>query len=191
MEQIVLASGSPRRKELVARLGLDFAICPSQIDEAQVEKTRPKELVTKLARLKAEEVANRKAGVIIAADTVVSLQQQILEKPATEKEAYSMLKKLSGKEHQVTTGVTVISGSEEITEHQQTTVQFRAIDDQEINQYIATGEPMDKAGAYGIQSKGAVFVTGINGCFYNVMGMPLAWLVKTLKELGIKINLND
>ena len=191
MEQIILASGSPRRKELVARLGLDFEICPSQIDESQVEKTRPQEVVTKLARLKAEEVADRKAGIIIAADTVVSLEQQILEKPADEEEAYSMLKKLSGQEHQVTTGITVISGSEEVTEWQQTTVQFREVDDQEINQYIATGEPMDKAGGYGIQGKGAVFVTGINGCFYNVMGMPLAWLVETLKELGVEIKLND
>jgi len=191
MEQIILASGSPRRKELVARLGLDFEICPSQIDESQVEKTRPQEVVTKLARLKAEEVADRKAGIIIAADTVVSLEQQILEKPADEEEAYSMLKKLSGQEHQVTTGITVISGSEEVTEWQQTTVQFREVDDQEINQYIATGEPMDKAGGYGIQAKGAVFVTGINGCFYNVMGMPLAWLVETLKELGVEIKLND
>ncbi len=191
MEQIILASGSPRRKELVARLGLDFEICPSQIDESQVEKTRPQEVVTKLVRLKAEEVADRKAGIIIAADTVVSLEQQILEKPADEEEAYSMLKKLSGQEHQVTTGITVISGSEEVTEWQQTTVQFREVDDQEINQYIATGEPMDKAGGYGIQAKGAVFVTGINGCFYNVMGMPLAWLVETLKELGVEIKLND
>mgnify|MGYP006289239711 CR=1 FL=1 len=190
MEQIILASGSPRRKKLVERLGIDFEVCPSQIDEDQVNESRPEVLVKVLARLKAQEVADRKEGIIIAADTVVSLHQEVLGKPATEKEAYAMLKKLSGSEHQVTTGITVISNSQEITDYQQTTVQFREIDDQEINQYIATGEPMDKAGAYGIQAKGAIFVTGINGCFYNVMGMPLAWLVERLKELGIAIKLN-
>ncbi|MBM7556179.1 Maf family protein [Halanaerobacter jeridensis] len=188
--EIILASGSPRRKMLLEQLGLDFKVQPSNLDESKVEFTEPSELVQRLSYLKANEVQSDQSQIIIAADTVVSYQDRILEKPASKEEAKQMLKTLSGTTHQVLTGITVIAGEIVNTDYETTNVTFKELTEKEINDYIATGEPFDKAGGYGIQSKGAVFVKGIEGCFYNVMGLSLYKLLQMIKGIGLEIELD-
>ena len=188
--EIVLASASPRRKMLLEQLGLEFKIQPSGIDETKIKLDSPSELVQRLSYLKADEVQSRDSQLIIAADTVVSSQNLILEKPKDEEEAKRMLKKLSGRTHQVMTGVTVIKGEKVKTDYEETNVTFKELTSSEIDDYIATGEALDKAGAYGIQAKGAVLVKKIEGCFYNVVGLSLYKLVEMIKEMGLEIKLN-
>lgn len=188
--EIILASASPRRKMLLEQLDLDFIVQPSQIDEAKVELEIPSELVQRLSYLKANDVWSKQSQIVIAADTVVSNQNQILGKPANKKEAKEMLINLSGSTHQVMTGITVISSEAVITDYEKTNVTFKQVTEEEIDDYIATGEPLDKAGAYGIQGKGAVFVKKIEGCFYNVVGLSLYRLVKIMSKAGLEIELN-
>ncbi|MCK8815867.1 Maf family protein [Natroniella sulfidigena] len=190
MEKIILASSSPRRRELLARLGVKFEVRPSKIDENKVKEDRPDRLVQKLSFLKAEDVINTQDEIVIAADTVVSLDNKILGKPKDSEEAFRMLTKLSGQKHQVLTGTTVLTAQRRLTDYQATSVSFKELTAQEIEEYIATGEPLDKAGSYGIQGMGAVFVKEINGCFYNVVGLSLYNLRKMLTELGVKFSLN-
>ena len=186
---IILASGSPRRRELLEMLGLEFEIRPAKGGEHPPEGAGPEETVLALAGAKAEEVAEHSAenDVIIAADTIVWLDGKLLGKPHDEADAARMLRALSGREHEVWTGVALIRGAERVSGAEQTFVKFRDLTDGEIAAYIATGEPMDKAGAYGAQGYASLFVEGIRGDFFNVMGLPLCRLGKMLDKLGVKL----
>ena len=189
--QIILASGSPRRRELMEMLRPGgVRIIPAVGEERADPALPPEELVKALSRQKAEEVAAAYAGpddVVIGADTVVALDGAILGKPKDEADAARMLRALSGREHGVYTGVTVIRGKETLCHTEQTLVHFRALEEDEIARYIATGEPMDKAGAYGAQGWASLFVERLDGDFFNVMGLPLCALGKLLKQLGVNL----
>ncbi len=189
--KIVLASQSPRRKELLERIGVtDFEIVPAKGEEVINPALTPAELVEELSRQKCAEVAAlRPDALVIAADTVVSIDGQILGKPHNEEEAFSMLARLSGRTHQVYTGVTVWEDDCTVTEHEVTEVRFRPLTDQEISWYIETGEPMDKAGAYGIQGYGGLFVEGISGDYFNVMGLPVCRLGQILRSKWFEMDL--
>ena len=183
MKKIILASGSPRRRELLTQIGISFEVVKAEGEE-KITTDDPEEAVKELAMQKAQEVAGRvDADVVIGADTVVALGNEIMGKPENEQDAFNMLKKLSGKTHTVLTGVCVISPDKQINFYEKTEVEFYPLGDDEIRQYIASGEPMDKAGAYGIQEKGAMFVKRINGDFYNVVGLPVARLARELNAL--------
>lgn len=192
MKKIILASGSPRRKELLNQAGISFSVCVSQAEEV-LDTTDPAEAVEKLSALKCREVFQRTCEdvMVIGADTVVAFENRIFGKPGTEKEAEEMLLKLQGSRHQVYTGVTVCvreKGKEtSFLFHEKTEVEFYPMDREEIHTYIATGEPMDKAGAYGIQGKAAIFVKEISGDYNNIVGLPLARLYQELKKRGISI----
>lgn len=191
---IILASNSPRRRELLGRIGMtEFTIAAPNVDESVEDGLSPAQIVEQLSLRKAGAAA-KKAGpddLIIAADTVVSLDGAVLGKPHSEDEAFSMLSALSGREHHVYTGVTVLQGDRVVTEHEETAVTFRAIAPEEIRGYIATGEPMDKAGAYGIQERGALLVSGIRGDYFNVMGLPVFRLGRILSQFGIHLLQNE
>ena len=186
---IILASGSPRRRELLEMLGLEFEIRPAKGGEHPPEGAGPEETVLALAGAKAEEVAEHSAenDVIIAADTIVWLEGELLGKPRSEEDAARMLRELSGRSHEVWTGVCVLRGGEKLLGAERTLVRFRRLEESEILAYIATGEPMDKAGAYGAQGLASLFVEGIEGDFFNVMGLPLCRLGKMLGKLGVKL----
>ncbi len=186
--EIILASQSPRRRELLERMGVrDFRIVTPDIDEHTERPLPPEELVRRISQEKALAVQAQegKAPLIIAADTVVALDGAVLGKPADELEAFRMLSTLSGCRHQVYTGLTVLRGEECHTVSEETTVTFRELSTAEIDCYIATGEPMDKAGAYGIQGYGALLVEGIQGDYYNVMGLPVCRLGRLLGQMGV------
>ena len=186
--EIILASQSPRRKELLERMGIrSFTVMDSGVDEHEEEPLPPEELVCRLSERKAEAVAQRApaGAVVIAADTVVSLDGAILGKPADKLEAFRMLSTLSGARHQVHTGVTVMRDGEKQIEHETTDVTFRELSEEEIEHYLATGEPMDKAGAYGIQGYGALLVERIEGDYYNVMGLPVCRLGQMLRRVDV------
>ncbi|MEG1857686.1 MAG: Maf family protein [Pseudoflavonifractor sp.] len=185
---IILASQSPRRRELLLRMGLTgFESIAPNFDESLFSGLPPEELVRRLSSEKAAAVAARTApdNLIIAADTVVSLDGTVLGKPEDALDAFKMLATLSGCHHQVYTGITVRRGAECATEHEVTDVTFRPLSSEEIEQYIKTGEPMDKAGAYGIQGYGAMLVEGISGDYYNVMGLPICRLGRMLDRFGV------
>ena len=185
---IVLASRSPRRRQLLEQMGLrDFRIVCSDADETASPGLTPPALVEALSARKAAAVQHAAAAgdLIIAADTVVALDGRVLGKPANGPDAFAMLSALSGRRHQVYTGLTVVCGAQRLTEHEVTAVTFRSLSSAEICAYIATGEPMDKAGAYGIQGRGALFVEGIEGDYYNVMGLPVCRLGRILARLGV------
>ena len=185
---IILASGSPRRKELLETMGIrSFTILKPEFDESSVTAPDPGALVEALSRGKAAAAAAQ-AGpepLIIAADTVVALEDAVLGKPADEADAFRMLSALSGRRHRVYTGVTVRQGDRVLTGHEVTEVTFRPLTDAEIWAYIRTGEPMDKAGAYGIQGRGSLLVEGIVGDYFNVMGLPVCRLGLMLREFGL------
>ena len=186
--KIVLASASPRRKELLMRMGLtEFSVITSDVDETLQDDLSLAQQVERLSLLKAQSVTNLVPGdcLIIAADTVVTLDGTILGKPADEADAFSMLSALSGTRHQVYTGVTVIQQGKSLTRHEMTHVDFRPLSPEEIRQYISTKECMDKAGSYGIQGFGCLLVEGIVGDYYNVMGLPVVCLARMLNEFGI------
>ena len=185
---IILASQSPRRKELLERMGIrDFETISPNVDESVFHGLPPEELVRRLSAEKAAAVAGRAGedAIVIAADTVVALEGAVLGKPADELDAFKMLSALSGVRHQVYTGVTVCRGGEKQTAHEVTDVTFRELSEGEIEDYIATGEPMDKAGAYGIQGYGALLIQGISGDYYNVMGLPVCRLSGMLARFGV------
>ncbi len=187
--KIILASGSPRRKELLGMLGAEFDICPAVGEENVKSGLGPKETVRSLARAKASEVSEKFDGdtLIIAADTVVSLDNEILGKPHSEAEAKEMLRKLSGAVHKVYTGLCLVHGDEMLCGAEETSVRFKTLTEHEIDAYVATGEPLDKAGAYGIQGKASIFIEGIDGDYYNVMGLPLCRLDRMLKVMGVTL----
>jgi septum formation protein len=165
----------------------DFTVLSPDVDESLEEGQPPSAQVELLSQRKAQAAAEQTGpdALIIAADTVVALDGAILGKPADREEAFRMLSTLSGVRHQVYTGVTVRRGERALTRHQVTSVDFRPLEGEEIEQYIATGECMDKAGAYGIQGYGALLIEGINGDYYNVMGLPVGCLAQMLKEFGV------
>ena len=185
--KIVLASQSPRRKELLERMGIsEFEVIPAKGEEIATRALGPDRLVEELSRRKCAEVSVlRPDALVIAADTVVPVNNKILGKPHSEAEADRMLRALSGRPHMVYTGVTVFFGGETVTESEFTSVRFRALTDADIIRYIATGEPMDKAGAYGIQGYGCTLVEGISGDYYNVMGLPVCRLARLLARFGV------
>ena len=186
---IILASQSPRRKELMGQIGLKFKVVVSHVDEHVEGNPSPAEMVEELSLRKARAVARQvdDDDLVIAADTVVALEGTVLGKPEDERDAFSMLSALSGNRHYVYTGVTVIRGGQAVTQHEVTTVTFRALEPAEISSYIATGEPMDKAGAYGIQGLGALLVSGIDGDYFNVMGLPVYRLGRILAGFGLDL----
>ena len=188
--RIVLASSSPRRKELMEMLEVrNLEILPARGEEVPPEHASGPELVKALALAKAREVAARcgEGNIVVGADTVVWLDGRPFGKPRSEEEAAAMLRRLSGDCHTVYTGVAVLRGGEERVEYEESRVWFRELSEEEIARYIRTGEPMDKAGAYGAQGKGALFVRAIEGDFFNVMGLPLCRLGQMLKELGVEL----
>ncbi len=187
MSRFVLASASPRRAELMRRIGLPCEIIPSLADE-EIDLP-PEEAVAALSLRKGEDVAARcGAGtLVIAADTLVVCGGAVLGKPHSEEEAFRMLRSLSGRTHTVVTGVSVLLDGETLTRAEAAAVSIRPLSDGEIRAYIATGEPMDKAGAYGIQERGAMLVERIEGDFYAVMGLPLCLLSQMLRHFGIDL----
>ena len=180
--QLILASGSPRRRELLALFGHPFTVHPADIDETMDPKKKPFDEVARLSWEKALAVPREEGDVVVAADTIVVCDDKILGKPKSEEEAKAMLRLLSGRAHQVMTGCTVLYENKAETFTEVTQVHFRALSQGEIDRYVATKEPMDKAGAYGIQGGGALFCEGIEGDYYNVMGLPVCRLGEILKK---------
>ena len=192
MKQLILASGSPRRKELLQQIGMEFQVIPSKKEEV-ITGTIPSEVVQELAKQKAEDIADnlKQTGIIVlGADTVVALGQQIMGKPANEAEALEMLKQLQNNTHQVYTGVALCTWNSDGTFHTKTfyevtDVQIYPMTEEEIRSYIASGDPMDKAGSYGIQGAFAAFIKGIVGDYNNVVGLPIGRVYQELKKFSI------
>lgn len=190
VKKLILASSSPRRAELMKQIGLNFEIKVSSVDEALLPGLSPPELVERLAESKAAAVARElNDGIVIGADTVVVWREQVLGKPLSEAEAFDMLSKLQGGVHEVFTGVALIDArsGKVLVSHEKTRVFFRAVEEEEISRYVASGEPFDKAGAYGVQGLAAIFIRRLEGCYTNVVGLPLARLSVMLKDFGFKV----
>lgn len=194
MTQLILASSSPRRRELLEQLSLSFIVQTSSVDESQITLTEPEHLVMELALLKARSVAatSFSSAVIIGADTVVAVDGDILGKPRDRADAIAMLKRLSGRKHQVFTGISLVeqrNGQIErvSTDYRQTDVWMRPLSTAEIYWYVDTGEPMDKAGAYGIQGLGASLVERIAGCYFNVVGLSFSLLIQLFQQFGYEL----
>ena len=188
MARIVLASGSPRRQELLHRMGIDdFTIRAPEVEEYFPAGLTPEETVCYISREKSQAVDAAEDEIVITADTMVFLDEKKLGKPADEAEALRMLTALQGRRHTVCTGVTVRQGERALTRAQRTDVYFRPATEAELRAYIAGGEPMDKAGAYGVQGQGALLVERIDGDFFNVMGLPVVLLAEMLGQFGIKL----
>lgn len=190
MGRIVLASSSPRRISLLKMLGVTFEPVPASIVEEKREGEEPADFARRIAKEKALQVAERvKAEFVIAADTVVVIDGEVLGKPKDENEARRMLEKLSGRTHKVITAVALYKkeSGELLLDHKETLVRFTVLSKAEIDWYIRTGEPMDKAGAYGIQGLGALFIERIDGCYTNVVGLPLPLLYQLAKRAGLSL----
>lgn len=188
--KIILASKSPRRKEILETMGVSFEIDVADVDESVDASLSPVEAVCEISKRKAEKVAERHGDdeIVISADTVVVIDGKIIGKPKDKEDAFCILKNLSGRAHEVYTGFTVCANGKTKTDFEVTTVQFKELLDDDIRRYVATGESMDKAGAYGIQQKGNLFVEYIHGDYYNVVGFPISKICVTIKELfGINI----
>lgn len=186
MTQIILASSSPRRKELLSQVSIPFTVHAAHADETITEGTRPEKAVEQLALRKAKAVFGFYPGAaVIGADTVVVSEGRILGKPESEQDARQMLASLSGSIHSVYTGVAIVTPNKTISFHEKTEVEFWDLTESEIVAYIKTGEPFDKAGGYGIQSAGALFVKSIKGDYFNVVGLPVSLLYRQLHRLGI------
>lgn len=183
---MILASQSPRRRELLGQMGFSFTVRPAKGEELPHPELTPAQLVEELARQKALEVSAEAEAddVVVAADTVVAIDGKVLGKPHDKVHAAQMLSALSGREHTVYTGVAVKRGETLLVEHEATQVRFRPLTEREIDLYIQTGEPMDKAGSYGIQGYGALLVEGIRGDYFNVVGLPICRLGRTLAQVG-------
>lgn len=188
--KIILASGSPRRRELLAGLGWNFEVIPPQVDEKKIDGEPPAELVKRLAEEKVSSVASRFLGNwVLGADTVVALEGRILGKPKSEGEAAEMIAELSGRTHSVFTGVALIApDGHKLVNAEETRVTFRLLEKEDILAYIALGESMDKAGAYAIQERGTLLVERIDGCYFNVVGLPLFRVSQMFAEMGIALS---
>ena len=185
--QVILASASPRRLALLQQIGIEATVCPADFDEVSGSAVQAEDVVLANAVGKCQAVVKIKGDSlpVIAADTVVVAEGVILGKPQDAEDAVAMLKQLSGKTHKVLTGIVVSYAGEMLAEVCETKVVFRDLTDEEIKNYVATGEPLDKAGAYGIQGKGAVLVEKIDGCYNNVVGLPLTRMQLILAKLGV------
>ena len=184
---LILASQSPRRRELLGLTGLDFTVRVADIDETMDAGKAPFDEVARVSRLKALAVDRAPGDVVIAADTIVVCEGKVLGKPRDEEDAFRMLSLLSGRHHEVMTGMTLLQDEEIVTHTEVTKIHFRKLHPDEIRAYIATGEPMDKAGAYGIQGGAALFCTDMVGDYYNVMGLPVCALAIILRTFGLPI----
>ena len=185
--QLILASASPRRKELLGLFKIPFTIRVADIDETMDNTKSPFDEVARVSRLKALAVERQEKDIVIAADTIVVCEDRVLGKPKDAAEAVEMLSALSGRDHQVMTGCTVLRGETLQTFTEVTDLHFRELSRKEIENYVASGEPMDKAGAYGIQGGAALFCDGMNGDYYNVMGLPVCRLGQVLKEIAPEV----
>jgi septum formation protein len=184
--RFVLASSSPRRTELLRLIRIDHEVRPAHIDETQRAGESPRSYAERLAREKAQAVAeDHPDAVVIGADTIVVVDGNVLGKPADARDAAAMLRRISGRVHVVDTAVAVVRNGSVTSAVEEVDVTFRALSDAEIERYIATGEPMDKAGAYGIQGYGATIVQRVSGDYFAVMGLPLGLLVRLLRDVGI------
>lgn len=189
-QKIILASTSPRRKELLKQIGLSFKAIPSNYKEDMNLKLSPGKLAKTLAYGKALDVAQRvKEGIVVGVDTFLVFRGKKLGKPKNKKQAYEMLKSFSGKTVRVYSGVALINvkTEEEIIDYEVSKLNFRKISDKEIEAYILTGEPMGKAGAIAVQGIGAVFIKSIKGCYANIVGLPISNLYKNLRKMGVEI----
>ena len=186
---IILASKSPRRQELLKLLGLEYTVHTADIDEHMDPSLPPEQEVARVSAEKARAVAKDCAeeDIIISADTIVVIDGQILGKPKSEADAIRMLNLLSGRRHEVMTGLTILSGGQSQTRVVRTGIEFRRLTDREIDAYVATGEPMDKAGAYGIQGRASIFVSHLDGDYFCVMGLPVCTLTQMLRERGVTV----
>jgi septum formation protein len=187
---VILASKSPRRRALLEQIGLSFSLDPADVDERILPGETPEVYVVRVALDKARVVAGRaKMGIVIAADTIVVIGAAILGKPADAADARRMLSMLSGREHEVVTGLAVMDAASRrsFVRTSVTKICFRKLSEREISAYVATGEPFDKAGAYGIQERGALLVERIEGCYSNVVGLPLSLLGEMLRDFGITL----
>ena len=184
---LILASQSPRRRELLGLAGLDFLVRVADIDETMDPGKAPFDEVARVSRMKAMAVSRDQGDVVIAADTIVVCEGQVLGKPRDEEDAFRILSLLSGRSHEVMTGMTVLKDDEIITHTEVTKIHFRDLLPGEIRAYIASGEPMDKAGAYGIQGGAALFADQMEGDYYNVMGLPVCRLAMILRSLGLPV----
>jgi septum formation protein len=181
---LILASQSPRRSELLTTAGFAFTVRSTPVEEVRAPGEDPREYVMRLARSKAEASYNDPSEIVLGADTVVVLNDRVLEKPHHAASAKAMLRALSCREHVVLTGICLRHGSGAIIDCESTRVSFVALSEQEINDYVASGEPMDKAGAYAIQGLASKFVDRIDGCYFNVMGLPLALFYRHFKAIS-------
>jgi len=186
--QIILASQSPRRRELMQLFHLSFTVRAADIDETIDPGKAPADEVARLSLLKARAVPREDGDIVIAADTIVVCDGQVLGKPKDPEEAAAMLRLLSGKVHQVMTGLTVLRGQTAVTRTQITQIRFCALTEKQIVAYVRSGEPMDKAGAYGIQGGGALFVEQIQGDYFNVVGLPVCLLGQILREIAPELS---
>ncbi len=182
--ELILASQSPRRKELLGLFHIPFVVRVADIDEGMDLSQPVENEVARVSRLKAEAIGRKPDDVVVAADTVVVCDGQVLGKPKDEADAYRMLRLLSGRDHQVMTGLTVLRGDIAVVHTEITDIHFRKLTDKQINDYIRTNEPMDKAGSYGIQGGAALFVEGIRGDYFNVVGLPVCKLGEILEEIA-------
>ena len=185
--QLILASASPRRKELLGLFHIPFTIRVADIDETMDMTKAPFDEVSRVSRRKALAVPREEDDIVIAADTIVVCQGKVLGKPHSQAEAVSMLQLLSGRDHQVMTGCTVLKGEQCETFTEVTDLHFRPLSQKEIEKYVATGEPMDKAGSYGIQGGAALFCERMVGDYYNVMGLPVCRLGETLRSIAPEV----
>ena len=183
LPSIILASQSPRRRELLAIAGIPFAVRARTVNEVRAPGESPEAYVRRLARAKAEAAREAASEIVLGADTVVVLDGAVLEKPRDGADAQAMLRRLSAREHVVITGICLLHARETIVESETTRVRFASLNASEIAEYVASGEPMDKAGAYAIQGLASKFVERIDGCYFNVMGLPLALVYRHLKRL--------
>lgn len=186
---LILASQSPRRQQLLQQMGLTFTVKVADIDETMDPSQPPEKQVAEVSARKAAAIAavSDPEDVIIAADTIVVVDNTILGKPQNEDDARAMLRMLSGRSHRVMTGITVCRGDDTVSHTEITEIRFRRLSDKEIEAYVASGDPMDKAGSYGIQNAAAVFVSGLRGDYFNVMGLPLCSLTVLLRRFGVTV----
>ena len=182
--QLILASASPRRKELLSLFHIPFIIRVADIDEAMDETKSPYDEVSRVSALKARAVEREADDIVIAADTIVVCQNKVLGKPHSVEEAREMLTLLSGRDHQVMTGCTVLRGEQSVTFTEVTDLHFKPLSRKEIDSYVASGEPMDKAGSYGFQGGAALFCQRLDGDYYNVVGLPVCRLGQVLKDIA-------
>ena len=182
---LVLASQSPRRAEILRLAGIPFIVRVVPVDESPLEKEQPEDYVRRLAEMKARAVNGTPEAVVLAADTTVVVGSEMLAKPEDDADARRMLRMLSGRRHQVLTGICLERGNEVILDCAATAVCFAAMSDAEIDAYVASGEPMDKAGAYAIQGLASKFIEAIEGCYFNVMGLPVSLVYRHLRAWGV------